>query len=398
MEAVAPAINEASAHPARVLLVCPEARGGLAQHVITLLADLCRSNYAVGVACDPEGPVARAAGDRNLPVCGIAISPRGGPPRAALAAVQVARAGSDLRAQIVHTHSFAAGIVGALAMPLVPTGRMVATVHNYPPDADGMQPHSRQHRWAMARTCRRASRIITVSEALRRDLIAVRPEVADKCVTIPNGVDTHASPARQPDETRKDLALPVDAPLVGMLARLAPQKGIADFIRAARTAADGFPSAHFVLAGEGPLKEEALALRRELALQDRLHLLGEVDCPRDLTAALDMLVVASTSEGSSLAAMEAMSLGKPVVATSVGGVPEVVADAETGILVEPGDPGALASAIEELLASPDRARDLGERGRRRAAAHFDVRQILQRTKVVYADLLREEIETGGDRP
>lgn len=96
--------------------------------------------------------------------------------------------------------------------------------------------------------------------------------------------------------------------------------------------------------------------------------------------------------------MEAISLGKPVVATSVGGVPEVVADAETGILVEPGDPGALASAIEELLASPDRARDLGERGRRRAAAQFDVRQMLQRTKVVYADLLREQIETGGDRP
>lgn len=397
MEAVAPAISEASPHPARVLIVCPEARGGLARHVVTLLADLCRSSYVVGVACEPDGPVARAARDRDLPVCGMAVSSRGGPPRAALAAVHVARAGSELQAQIVHTHSFTAGLIGALAMPLVPTGRMVATIHNYPPDADGMQAHRRQHRWAIGLTCRRAIRVVTVSEALRRDLVAVRPEVADKVVTIPNGVDTRAAPARRPDDTRSDLGLPAEAPVVGMLARLAPQKGIVEFIRAARAVADTSPDVHFVLAGEGPLKEDALALRREIALEDRLHILGEIEWPRELIAALDVLVVASVSEGSSVVAMEAMALGKPVVATAVGGVPEVVSDGETGILVEPGDSGALARGIEELLASPERARDLGERGRRRAAAHFDVQHMLERTKMVYADLLRQEIEAGGNR-
>ena len=116
---------------------------------------------------------------------------------------------------------------------------------------------------------------------------------------------------------------------------------------------------------------------------------------RDLISALDILVVASTSEVSSLSAMEAMALGKPVVATSVGGVPEIVADGETGLLVEPGNPQALAQAVLMLLADAHRATQMGESGRRRAAAHFDVRQMLDRTMAVYADVLREQLPAGG---
>jgi len=94
-------------------------------------------------------------------------------------------------------------------------------------------------------------------------------------------------------------------------------------------------------------------------------------------------------------AMEAMALGKPVVATSVGGVPEVVVDGQTGILVQPGDPAGLAAAVVEVLSDPARAEEMGERGRQRAAAHFDIAEMLARTKAVYADLVREEMEAGS---
>ena len=119
--------------------------------------------------------------------------------------------------------------------------------------------------------------------------------------------------------------------------------------------------------------------------------------PRELIAALDVLVVASTSEGSSVVAMEAMSAGKPVVATAVGGVPEVVADGQTGLLVEPEDPKALAAAVRSLLDDPERAREFGDQGRRRAAQLFDLRLMLERTRAVYADLIREQIPPRGER-
>lgn len=395
MEAVARTIEgEAAPAMGKILLVAPPARGGLARHVISLLAGLKSDGYGVAVACDPEGPIAEAARDRSVSVFEIAISPGGTPPQAALAAARLARAIGEVQAQVVHTHGFSAGLVGALALALASSGRLVATLHNYPPYSEGMQARRRRDRWALRLLFRGASRIITVSDALRRDLLAVHPEVADKTVTILNGIDTRAAPAVAPADTRSSLGMPEGTPLVGMIARLAPQKGIRDFIEAARAIVDLVPGAEFLLAGDGPLREEAESVRRELKLEGCLQLLGEVESPRDLMAALDVLVIASVSEGSSIVAMEAMSLGRPVVATAVGGVPEVVADKETGLLVEPGDPEALARAVVSVLEQPELAAQMGERARRRAAAEFDVRRMLEETEAVYADLVREEMDSG----
>jgi glycosyltransferase involved in cell wall biosynthesis len=180
-----------------------------------------------------------------------------------------------------------------------------------------------------------------------------------------------------------------------MVARLAPQKGIMEFIQATAIAAQAWPTASFVLAGDGPLRPEARALCEELGLERRLHLLGHVEWARELIGALDLLVVASLTEGSSVVAMEAMALGKPVVATTVGGVPEVVVDGQTGLLVAPGDAEALGRAIIELLADPERAQEMGERGRQRAASQFDLSDMIERTRAVYADLVREQMEAGG---
>jgi len=260
-----------------------------------------------------------------------------------------------------------------------------------------MRTRRRRDRWALRLLCLSASRLITVSDALRRDLLVLRPNLASKTVTIHNGIDTRAAPARDAAEVRRSLEIPGGVPLVGMVARLAPQKGIGDFIHAARAVLREVPSARFLIGGEGPLRKEAESLLRELQIEGRLRLLGKVDSARELIAALDVLVVASTSEGSSLVAMEAMAAGKPVVATAVGGVPELVVNGETGVLVRPREPEALAGAILSLLQQPERAQHLGERGRRRAAQHFDVAHMLERTEAVYADLLREEIESGGVR-
>jgi len=398
VEAVVGAVSTTAAvEGARILLVASPARGGIARHVVSLLTELPPAGYRVRVACEPDGPIARAAEDNGIHRYCLFPSARTGLARVALSGVRLARAAADFDAQIIHTHSFGAGFAGALAAPLSPTARLLATIHNYPPAAQGMRLARVHHRWAMGMLLRRASRLITVSEALRRDLIALSPSAAERTITIPNGVDTQAEVTGSTAHIRAGLGLPQERPVVGMIARLAPQKGIATFIRAAALLADGHPEVVLILAGDGPLRDEACALRRELALENRLHLCQEVVSSRELIAALDILVVASTSEGSSVVAMEAMSAGKPVVATAVGGVPEVVADGQTGLLVEPEDPKALAAAVRSLLDDPERAREFGDQGRRRAAQLFDLRLMLERTRAVYADLIREQIPPRGEQ-
>jgi glycosyltransferase involved in cell wall biosynthesis len=373
----------------RVLMVCSRASGGMARHVVALLAGLQGEGYELAVACDPVGMIADAARERSLPVYGITFSSSVNPTRAMLAAWQLSGAISGFQAHLVHTHSYHAGLVGAVSTPLARPARMVATIHGYPPNSKEGQAIGSSGRLAMRLILRRAARVIFVSEALRQELAPLRPEPSGKQFVIPNGVNVHLQPRLSVADARRKFGLPTEAPIIGLVARLAPQKGILEYLRSVRLLCDRHPTVHAVLVGEGPLEEEARALQRELRLGERLHLLGKVDPALEVMWALDVLVVASVSEGSSIVAMEGMALSKPVVATSVGGVPEVVLDGVTGRVVPPGDPEALAEAVAEVLDDPETAQAMGERGRQRAAREFDTEAMVARTKEVYADLMRE---------
>jgi glycosyltransferase involved in cell wall biosynthesis len=391
VEAVAAAVGRERVPSAtRVLLVSSRATGGIARHVIALLVGLRESGCQVAVACEADSLVADTARDRSLPVYGITAYAGASPVRAGAGAIQLTTAINGFQPQIVHTHSFNAGLIGALSTYLRHPARLVVTIHNYPPVRAGAV--SLTTRGAVRLMLSRAARVVTVSDALRRDLLRLRPQASAKSLIIPNGVDTQAGPSVSPGETRRSLGTPTDVPLVGMVARLAPQKGVREFLHASRLLCSRHPTVRAVLVGSGPLWEEAERLHAELGLGDRLLLVGEVPSAREIMAALDVLVVSSISEGSSVVAMEAMALSKPVVATSVGGIPEVVADGETGLLVPPGDPAALAEAVLGLLADPERAGNMGARGRARAVERFDVRTMIARTRDLYGDVMREVLD------
>ncbi len=397
MEAVANTAGSAAKAATRVLFVAPPAVGGLAGHVIALLSGLHRDGYALRVVCETEGRIATVAADLGIPVDGMRCTAEGGPSRVAIRAVRLARIIRGFRPHVVHTHSFGASMTGAAACAIARSGELVITIHNYPPGTGAMAPARQGQRWAFDKALQRASRVITVSEALRRDLLVAYPEVMARSTTIYNGVETHIAVSRRRSEIRAEHALPTDGPLVGMVARLAPQKGILEFIRAARLVADSHPSVAFALAGDGPLKDDATKLSGELRLSERMRFLGHIDWVRELISAMDVLVISSLSEGSSVVAMEAMALQRPVVATSVGGVPEVVIEGDTGMLVSPGDAEALAGAVIEMLRDPERARQMGERGRQRAVREFDISDMIERTKAVYADVIRETLADRGAR-
>lgn len=172
-------------------------------------------------------------------------------------------------------------------------------------------------------------------------------------------------------------------PVVLCLARLDKrQKGLRFLV----SAAAHVPEAQFVFAGEGPERPELEAQAKSLGIEGRVTLLGLRDDVPDLLACCDLLVLPSLSEGFGVAVLEAMAAGKPVVASAIGGVDEVVLDGETGILVPPGDPGALAGAIHRVLADPALARRFGQAGRARAQ-EFSLEKMVERTASLYEEVL-----------
>jgi glycosyltransferase involved in cell wall biosynthesis len=258
----------------------------------------------------------------------------------------------------------------------------VVTLHNVvPPNRD----IPRLHRAILRVTLSRAHRLIAVSEAVARSA-RVSLGSLRRLVVVRNGVDLArfddpCLPSR--DAMRRALGLPPDAPVALCVARLSPEKDVAAFLEAAALVPE--TAANFLVAGDGPLRPSLEQQIELLRLKDRARLLGaRQDIPALLRAA-DVLCVPSREEGLGLAAVEAMASGLPVVATRVGGLPEVVTDGETGLLVAPGDRAALAAALTGLLSSPAYARRLGEAGRARARTCFDHRAMIAATNAVYAE-------------
>ena len=210
-----------------------------------------------------------------------------------------------------------------------------------------------------------------------------------KLIVLPNGIPSRTSGASN-GVLREELGLSPDDRVIGSVAVLRPQKALDVLVRAARKLVDEFPRLHLVIAGEGPERERLEPLIAELGLGSHVHLLGmRTDVP-DLLAGLDVAVSSSAFEGSPLAILEYMQAGLPVVATRVGGVPDIVASGETGVLVEPGDPDALAAAVAGLLRDPEMVTAMGRRGRERQQHEFDLDLMVRRLEGIYERLIAPE--------
>lgn len=231
-----------------------------------------------------------------------------------------------------------------------------------------------------------ARRIITPSNELRKHFAPRYP--LTKVVTVHNGIRPLAGPApKTVAEIRASLGASDSTPLIGIVGRLKPVKGHSDFLKAASIVSEKLPDASFVVLGDGPLMKP---LRDEAAasgLNGRVHFVGFKADVLDWTAALDLLVFASHSEGIPNALLEAMSLGVPVVSTAVGGVPEVIEDGMSGILVPPRDPEALAQVCLELLNDPGRRQMMALAGRERCHTCFSDLRMAQNTRDVYLEAL-----------
>jgi len=216
--------------------------------------------------------------------------------------------------------------------------------------------------------------IIFPAEATRRISITQFRYPRARTRVVPNGIDVDGVARAAADRTgaRRALGLDPGVPVVLCAARLAREKGHHFLLHAIAEVARTIPGMQLLLAGDGSLRPELEAIAATLALGDRVAFLGWRDDVPRLMAACDLLVLPSLSECLPLVCLEAMAAGRPVVASAVGGIPEVVVEGVTGRLVAPGDTGGLAAAITDLLRDPDLARAMGQAGRARVAERFSL--------------------------
>ncbi len=348
-------------------------RGGQNQVLATVMCLRAIGHRAVLVA-HPSGELRRRAAE------GLDLVPLA--PRAELdlaAAWRLSRVIKQLQPDIVHAHDPHGVAMAALALSMSTqpnTPRLVA--------ARRVDFHLGRHalsRWKY----RQVDCFICASDAIRRMLLGDGVPSA-RAVTVHEGIDLARVEAAPPAELHKELWLPQHAPVVGNVAALVPHKGQRHLVDAAAEVVRQQPDARFIIAGEGELGESIAHQIRSHQLEKHVFLVGFRTDVLSLHKAFDIFVMSSVTEGLGTSLLDAMACGKPVVATRTGGIPEVVADGETGFLVPPRDHAAMADAIVRLLADPPLRQRMGAAGLARVQEQFTVERMVQDTLHVYERL------------
>jgi glycosyltransferase involved in cell wall biosynthesis len=228
---------------------------------------------------------------------------------------------------------------------------------------------------------RAADRIVVNAEMLRPS-----GRAGERTDVIPSGVDTDRfAPSSTRAAAKASLGLTAERPLIGTVGRLEPRKGTSTLLAAlAVLRAGGRHDAALVVVGDGPLRAELAADAERLGVASHVQLLGDRSDVRDVLEALDVFVLPSRTEGMSNALLEGMAMALPVVATAVGGTPEVIADGKSGLLVPADDPKAMAAAIARLLDDAAFATRLGAAARATVEERYGARNMVRRLEAVYA--------------
>ena len=285
------------------------------------------------------------------------------------------------RPDLVHTHLVHADVYGAYAA-LRARARLVSTKHNDDPFRSG------RARYGERLLTRRADRVICITEALERFTREVVGLPAEKLSVVHYGLDAPPEPWGPPSSLPGGPELAPETPVLLAICRLVPQKGVDIAVEALALVREEHPDAHLVVLGEGPLRTELTALAERLEIADAVSFPGRVGDVAWWLRRAAVLVHPTRWEGFGLALLEAMLSERPVVASAVSSIPEIVVDGETGRLVPRDDPPALAAAVIDLLDHPARAAAMGAAGLELARAEFSVERMAERTAGVYDDVFR----------
>lgn len=288
------------------------------------------------------------------------------------------------KVHLIHSHlpdqNFYSCLVGCLTQ-----SRTIVTYHGSPSCSAADKQRGAFKLWFVRHS---ADAVVVVSDYLKQSLRDLKFP-AERIFRIYNGVDMGRFASSPIGRLRAELQCRNGTKLIGMVANLRETKGYEYFIQAARKVADTMPQTRFVAIGEidPGIGTRMQDLVRKMSLQDHFSFLGFREDVPDILSDLDIFVLSSISEGFSLATVEAMAAGKPVIATRSGGPQEIVEDGRTGYLTPTADPDALAGKICELLANPERAAALAQTARGKVASTFTLERMIRNYERLYERLL-----------
>ena len=273
------------------------------------------------------------------------------------------------------------------------------TVHNvnFLPTGNNWLPKAKRlfYRLLYRSTARKVSGFIAISDEVRESAIRQIGPIQDKIITIPNGVDVRRYNVSAFDKEMfsRQLGITSGVRLIVTVGRLTEQKGHCYLITAAATVVSRYPDAHFLFVGDGELKGALQAQVDDLDVSEHVHFLGVRSDVPDILAVADLFVLASLWEGLSIALLEAMASGKPIVATAVSGTTQVMTHGETGLIIPPGDARALADAISQLLSDPLLGQTMAQAARKHVEIYFSAQKQADEYLALYHFLLQREVRT-----
>lgn len=368
--------------------------GGPAQHVAFLVGGLnnglFQSKLAFGVVDRDEGDMSYLARENGIAFTEIAcLKNEAGVVGNLKAFLQLYRLIRKEMPDFVHLHLLKARFLGGLAAKAAGVPVVLETLHG---DLfTGYYGFFKTQAILMAERILGhlvVDRVLAVSETVKKHILHLRIASAEKVEVIPLGLELKKFMHRPtlPGKLREELGIQGSNQLVGMVGRIVPIKGHRYFLQAAREVLRVQPKTSFVLVGDGVLRESLELECRQLGIHESVAFLGWRRDLNPLYADMDVVVMSSLNEGTPVSLIEAMTMGKVVVATNVGGVPDLVEDGVTGLLVPPKDPRALADAILRLLKDKDLRKSIGERARASVYPKYDVSRLIQDMGDLYLKL------------
>jgi glycosyltransferase involved in cell wall biosynthesis len=381
--------------------------GGPALHVSYLTAGLRDRGYettlVAGTLARGEDSMAFVAEDLGIDVVRIEQLGREiSPVRDLLATLRLARVIRRERPQILHTHTAKAGTVGRLAALLAGSRRPRVVVHTFHGHVLRGYFGPIQSRFFLALErwlAATSTALIAVGPQVRDDLVALGVAPAERFTVIRLGIELEERVRPSEDgraETRRYLGVPTDRFVVGWVGRMTAVKRTEDVLDAFKRLRESGVDACLCMVGDGPDRPRLERRASELGVIRDTLFLGYQEDVSQYYAAFDALVLPSANEGTPVSVIEALAAETPVVATRVGGVPDVVRDGEEGFLVETGDTGELAERLTRLARDPGLRERLGRSGRDRVLSRYAVERLLDDVDRLYRELLREAMpRTAG---
>ena len=367
-----------------------EAIGGAERDLIALLKTLDRQKWEPHVVCPGTGPFRDQLHAIAVPVHALSLPPWRKPLAFFQRRSAIQRFGAlvdQLDPAMIHVNDiwWVPHTVRAVAYCASQSVPIVAHVRQE------IEP-AKVRRYELDR----AEAVIAISRQIEESLIAGGVS-ASKVRTLYSGIDlSERHPTHDSQAIRQLIGIPDGAVLVGTTANLFPRKGYEVMLRALPAIIRVVPAAHYVIVGsdDNDYADRLKRLAQELKIADHVHIVGFQDPVQPFLASLDLYVHPALMEGFGIAVVEAMAMGKAVVATTTGGLPEVVAQGETGLLVPPGDVEALAATVVALLEDPVRREQMGRCGRARVNERFSLDASVAHMEQLYGEVLAAQKGRG----